>query len=133
MKIQKISKYVPISTASRSSSGESTIRHMLVSLPRIKWLEKNPDPTMFTSAYHLGEDDVDLKNFNSYNTLTKREKELLRMRDELNMTTDAISKSKKMNIAVVHHILYSAAKKLAYRNVESENIDARASENLLDE
>lgn len=38
MQIEKVSKYKPISTPSRSHEG-ATIRQMLISIPRVKWLE----------------------------------------------------------------------------------------------
>ena len=41
-RIEKVSRYVPAITPSRGNTGEengSTVRHMLLSIPRIKWLE----------------------------------------------------------------------------------------------
>lgn len=38
MQIEKVVKYIPISTPSRSSD-QTTVRQMMISLPRVKWLE----------------------------------------------------------------------------------------------
>jgi hypothetical protein len=62
MKIHKISKYVPISTPSRGSSSETGVRHMLISLARVRWLEREPDPKSFTSRYKTQDDFVDTEN-----------------------------------------------------------------------
>lgn len=40
--IETVSKEVPVAGASNSTSGSETVRHMLITLPRVKWLER-PD------------------------------------------------------------------------------------------
>jgi hypothetical protein len=50
MQIEKVSKYKPISTPSRSHEG-ATIRQMLISIPRLKWLEKDVDSCKYYRQY----------------------------------------------------------------------------------
>jgi ATP/maltotriose-dependent transcriptional regulator MalT len=49
-RIEKVSRYIPVVTPSRSGRGQengSSVRHMLLSIPRIKWLENEE-----TEYYH---------------------------------------------------------------------------------
>ena len=43
MHIQKISRYVPVAAPTNSTSESISSRKMLMSLPRVKWLERDPD------------------------------------------------------------------------------------------
>lgn len=57
-RIEKVSRYVPAVTPSRSGRGEdngSTVRHMLLSIPRIKWLESGE--TEFYHKYKMLDDE----------------------------------------------------------------------------
>lgn len=53
MKIEKVCRYVPVVTGlkSKGSTAGSTIRHMLISIPRIRWLENGE--TDFYHKYEL--------------------------------------------------------------------------------
>jgi len=51
--MEKVSKFVPVSSyvqGNRPSGGGSTIRQMLLSIPRVKWLERPGGPP--TDFYH---------------------------------------------------------------------------------
>lgn len=50
MHIEKVSRYKPVSTPSRSHEGV-TIRQMLISLPRVKWLEKDINDSRYYKQY----------------------------------------------------------------------------------
>lgn len=50
MHIEKVSRYVPVSTPSRSYEG-STVRQMLVSIPRLKWLDDGIDECRYYKHY----------------------------------------------------------------------------------
>lgn len=50
MHIEKVSRYVPVSTPSRSHEG-STVRQMLVSIPRLKWLDDGIDECRYYKHY----------------------------------------------------------------------------------
>lgn len=50
MHIEKVSKYVPVSTPSRSHEG-STVRQMLISIPRLKWLDDGIDDCRYYKFY----------------------------------------------------------------------------------
>jgi len=43
MQIEKITKYVNTAAPSRSSSSNITVRTIPLSLPRVRWLERDPD------------------------------------------------------------------------------------------
>jgi DNA-binding CsgD family transcriptional regulator len=43
VQIEKVSRYISVQTPSRSMSGANGVRRMLLSLPRVKWLELDPD------------------------------------------------------------------------------------------
>ena len=55
MQIEKVSKYKPISTPSRSHEGQ-TIRQMLISIPRVKWLETDIESSSYYKKYKSPED-----------------------------------------------------------------------------
>jgi len=121
MKILKISKYVLVKTPSRSSSETEAVRHMLLSLPRIKWLEREFDPTLHTSSYVPDDENwVTLQNMNSYISLTKREEDIIRMTDR-GMNPAQIADHKKMNIPNVLRSIDVARKKLAIIKARREN------------
>lgn len=50
MQIKKVSKYIPVSTPSRSHEG-STVRQMLISIPRLEWLDKDIDASTHYRKY----------------------------------------------------------------------------------
>ena len=43
MQIEKVTKYVNLASPSRSSSSTVTVRTVAMSLPRVRWLERDPD------------------------------------------------------------------------------------------
>ncbi len=43
MQIEKITRLVPVAEATYSSSDMTTVRKMAISLPRVRWLERDPD------------------------------------------------------------------------------------------
>lgn len=43
MHIEKVTRYVNTASPSRSSSGTITVRKIPLSLPRVRWLERDPD------------------------------------------------------------------------------------------
>ena len=43
MHIEKVTKYVNLASPSRSSSSTVTVRTVPMSLPRVRWLERDPD------------------------------------------------------------------------------------------
>lgn len=55
MQIEKVSRYIPVSTPSRSSE-QTTIRQMMVSLPRVKWLENDLDSCEYYKKYRKPEE-----------------------------------------------------------------------------
>lgn len=55
MQIEKVSKYIPVSTPSRSSE-QTTMRQMMVSLPRVKWLERDIDNCEYYKKYRKPEE-----------------------------------------------------------------------------
>lgn len=114
MKIEKISKYIPIASSSRSSADTATIRHMLVSLPRVRWLEREDISDLNIRNYSMEGSAVELSNMGSYITLTGRERELSNMSKE-GMSLQMIAQRKNMNSSNVARILDSAQKKLAMR------------------
>lgn len=114
MKIEKISKYIPIASSSRSSADTATIRHMLVSLPRVRWLEREDISDLNIRNYSMEGSAVELSNMGSYITLTGRERELSNLSKE-GMSLQMIAQRKNMNSSNVARILDSAQKKLAMR------------------
>lgn len=121
MKIMKISKYVIVQTPSRSSSETGTVRRMLLSLPRIKWLEREFDPTLHTSSYIPDDESwVTLQNMDSYVSLTKREEEIIRLTDR-GMSPAQIADHKKMHVPNVLRSLDVARKKLAIIRSRRDN------------
>ena len=57
MQIEKVSKYKPISTPSRSHEG-ATIRQMLISIPRLKWLDQDRDNCQYYRQYKSPDDVI---------------------------------------------------------------------------
>lgn len=55
MQIEKVSKYIPVSTPSRSTE-QTTIRQMMISIPRIKWLESDIESCDYYRKYRKPED-----------------------------------------------------------------------------
>lgn len=55
MQIEKVSKYKPISTPSRSHEG-TTVRQMLISIPKLKWLDDYADKSTYYRAYKTVEE-----------------------------------------------------------------------------
>lgn len=55
MKIEKVSKYVPvqIGVSGNRASSNTAVRHTFLSLPRVKWLERPGPPTEFYHTYQL--------------------------------------------------------------------------------
>ena len=62
MKIEKVCRYVPVLTGlkSRGVTAGSTMRHMLISIPRVRWLE-NTD-TDFYHKYKSPDEDPFIAN-----------------------------------------------------------------------
>ena len=120
MKIKKISKYVSISIPSRGS--EQPTRRMLLSLPRIHWLERDKSEKYFTDSYAPESDAVELTNMLSYIHLTKNEKEIFTMQAN-GVSFDDIAREKNINVIDIKRIVDSANKKLeAIRNrVQNKN------------
>ena len=50
MHIERVSKYKPISTPSRSHEG-STVRQMLISIPKLKWLDDDRENCRYYNEY----------------------------------------------------------------------------------
>jgi hypothetical protein len=48
--IEKVSRYIPCNTPSRSHEG-LTVRHMLMSIPRVKWLEQDLESCQYYRNY----------------------------------------------------------------------------------
>jgi len=53
VKIEKVSKYIPVAsgTSGGRTASNSTTRHMLLSIPRLRWLERPGPPTEFYQHY----------------------------------------------------------------------------------
>ena len=114
MKIEKISRYVPIATSSRSSTDTDTIRHMLVSLPRVRWLEREDISDLSLNKYKTEGEPIELYDHGSYVALTQRER-LMHNMFEKGMSVFDIAKEKSMNTSNVARIIDTAQKKLAKR------------------
>lgn len=113
MKIEKVSTYIVAATPSRSTETQTTSRKILMSLPRVRWLERdNP-------RQDVGE-SVELKNMHSYITLTKRESEALNLHQQ-NFTIEEIAVRKGMKTSLVHKLISDAKKKLALRSGKTDD------------
>jgi DNA-binding NarL/FixJ family response regulator len=64
IKIQKVSKYIPVSmgTSGNRTSTNSTVRNMLLSIPRIAWLERPGPPTDYYHEYKPPDADIKLSH-----------------------------------------------------------------------
>ena len=105
MKIEKTSKYVFSSVPSRSLLDGGHVRKVLLSLPRVRWLERDqpaPEPPEY----------VEMNNTDSYIALTKTETAFLRMMDEDNMTIKEISRKRKISVVEVHNRVEIARRKM---------------------
>lgn len=121
MKIEKISTYIVSSTPSRSSSGKTTVRSVLMSLPRVRWLERdNPQPES------KPEDIIDLGGDHSLH-LTKRERELLDLCSS-GKTDKQIADDKNMSLTFVKKTLIDARKKLVLRSGPREYLPVGSNE-----
>lgn len=64
MKIDKVSTYIPVSsgTSGGRSSSNTTTRQMLLSLPRVRWLERPGPPTDYYHLYKTPDTDPKFSN-----------------------------------------------------------------------
>lgn len=116
MKIEKVSKYIVQSTASRSSSGQTTTRKILMSLPRVKWIERDDN----VSSGDIAKVDEELRD---YFILNGKEREVLKLHEEGSSVTQ-ICEAKVMSESSVKRAIISAKKKLALRAAKKEDDDA---------
>ena len=60
MHIEKVSRYVPITTPTRSHDG-STVRQMLISIPKLKFLDDAIEDCVYYKKYKKPEEAVQFK------------------------------------------------------------------------
>jgi hypothetical protein len=122
MKIEKVCRYVPVVTGLKSDGSQagSTVRHMLLSLPRVRFLEGGE-----TEYYHKYQPPVEepvVKNPN-YSTvwcdaikaepLTDKERDAMRMKND-GFTYNAIANKLSIGRSSVAKLLNRARVKIAY-------------------
>lgn len=114
MKIEKVSTYIVASTPSRSSGEQSTMRKILLSLPRVRWLERD-NPQSVGDIKRSEESDK------KYIILNSKERDVLKLHEEGNSEIQ-IANKRAMSLTAVKRTILRAKKKLALRSRGREYI-----------
>lgn len=110
--IEKVCRYVPVVQGTQGEDAKRTMRHMLLSLPRVKFLEGGE--TDFYHKYQLVEEHADDRDSHVVTVMSDKEREVMRLKDE-GLSYGAIANRLNIARSTVGHHISTAKLKLAYQ------------------